>query len=174
MKECPQCGGVTTEDKKFCPTCGAKLPETTLAQGAVCPQCGKQNTIGTQFCAECGAKLPALVAEETAQAEKSSAEIAKWDDCLAGVPKWTCGGRNFVLDCHPEDGYCQFDLEFDTPTEADNAIASYCVILRQNGFTGSPNNTDLSKRIGDKVVRVDMSHTHDGDAELPSIYFMFE
>ncbi len=63
IKICPACEEACTADKKFCPKCGTKLPDTTVAQGAVCPQCGKQNTVGTNFCAECGTKLPAAQEE---------------------------------------------------------------------------------------------------------------
>lgn len=64
MKTCSSCGETTFADKKFCPSCGAKLPDETLAQATVCPSCGTQNVVGTKFCQECGSKLPLAYAEE--------------------------------------------------------------------------------------------------------------
>ena len=77
LKICSACGETTTADKKFCPHCGAKLPDNTAADGVVCRKCGHQNTIGTRFCAECGTVLPAAEAEvaaEKAEREREEAE----------------------------------------------------------------------------------------------------
>lgn len=64
IKVRPACGEGVLAEKTFCPSCGAKLPETTVAAIAVCPSCAKQNTIGAKFCADCGTKLPAASEEE--------------------------------------------------------------------------------------------------------------
>ena len=85
MKECPNCGEYSTADHKFCPKCGAKLPEQTVGAGYLCPNCGKQNVPGTTFCAECGTRLPA--AEQAA-----AAQAAKWEALLPQYPKWNLGG----------------------------------------------------------------------------------
>ena len=50
MKVCPECNTPTDAAKKFCPECGAKLPEETVADSSVCKECGTQNTPGTKFC----------------------------------------------------------------------------------------------------------------------------
>ncbi len=63
IKICPKCEKPATADKNFCPECGTKLPEQTVAQGALCSQCGMQNDIGGNFCQGCGAKLPAAEAK---------------------------------------------------------------------------------------------------------------
>lgn len=174
MKLCPACGEATTADRKFCPACGAKLPEQTMAQGTVCPACGKQNTLGTAFCADCGTKLPAAVESEQATDLRNQAALDSWEAKLPGYPKWDCGGRILELTSYPGDGYCTLDLEFDTGYAADLAIDRYRAKLRQNGFDGSPNNVDLYKRVGGVTLRVDSSHAHDGDAELPTLYFITE
>jgi len=57
MKICPGCGQPTDATKKFCTSCGTKMPEETLAQAALCPTCGKQNNAGVKFCNECGTRL---------------------------------------------------------------------------------------------------------------------
>jgi len=48
LKVCPNCNKATDAEKTYCPECGSKLPETTVAQSAVCPNCNKQNSIGTE------------------------------------------------------------------------------------------------------------------------------
>ena len=70
MKVCSECGEPTTADKKFCPSCGALLPEKTAAEMAAeeaasnaCPSCGHENAPGTKFCGECGTRLPEPIEE---------------------------------------------------------------------------------------------------------------
>ncbi len=58
IKVCPSCSQPCSADKKFCENCGAKLPETTVAQASVCSACGKQNTVGTKFCCDCVQSSP--------------------------------------------------------------------------------------------------------------------
>lgn len=64
LKICPNCEKPSSADKKFCPHCGTKLPEATIAENAKCLSCGKQNSIGTKFCTGCGAKLSGAIREE--------------------------------------------------------------------------------------------------------------
>lgn len=77
LKECPECGETCTADKVFCPNCGAKLPEYTMADAYVCPKCGKQNSIDTKFCQVCGAVLPVYQAEYEAEQAEREAEKAR-------------------------------------------------------------------------------------------------
>ncbi len=67
MKVCPSCEKPSSSDKKFCPHCGTKLPEKTLAEERFCSSCGKENAPGTKFCTGCGAKLSSPVQEEQVQ-----------------------------------------------------------------------------------------------------------
>ena len=60
IKICSQCGEPASVDKVFCPSCGAQLPEETMADCAICPNCGQQNDVGTKFCGGCGTKLPEI------------------------------------------------------------------------------------------------------------------
>lgn len=76
FKHCANCGEDVPADRKFCPECGAPLPETTIADDTVCPKCGKQNVVGTKFCADCGTKLPGWAAEEAAEMEQAAKEEA--------------------------------------------------------------------------------------------------
>lgn len=175
MKICPACGEGTTAEKSFCPSCGAKLPEMTVAQGAVCSSCGTQNTVGTKFCQSCGAKLPAAIAEEQAAADKNAAVLAQWDTVLAGFPKWELGGKHFEIECG--DGYTEFCAVFDSDFAAQNAVNQYKQVLRQNGFREAgeyPDRDHLYNMIGGVCCHVDTEHCFDGGRERASIYFMHD
>lgn len=173
MKICPKCEKPTTADKKFCPDCGAKLPEQTVAQGAVCTGCGKQNSIGTKFCDACGAKLPAAIAEEQAQADRNAAVIAEWDTKLPQYPKWNCGGKNYCIE--DMDGYIRFSADFEgNRFAAEQAVAQYRKALVQNGFIQAgqyPNIAHLYKRVNGVCYHADTEHCFEGDPDCPNIYF---
>ena len=174
MKICPNCNKATTADKKFCPDCGSKLPEQTVAQGAVCPSCGKQNAIGTKFCQDCGTKLPAAIAEEQAAAEKAARVMAEWDEKLPQYPKWTCGGNLLHIEYHEENTY-GISVEFkNDPSAARRAVEQYRQILLQNGFRQAgqyPNIEQLFKRIDGVVYNVDTEHCFEGDPDCACIGF---
>ncbi len=48
---CPECNGKLKADAKFCPNCGAKIPQK------LCPGCKAPLKPGAKFCAACGTKL---------------------------------------------------------------------------------------------------------------------
>lgn len=174
-KFCPNCNEVASADKKFCPKCGTKLPEQTIAQGAVCPSCGKQNSIGTKFCQECGTKLPSAVAEEQAQADKNADVLAKWDTVLSGFPKWTLGGNEFVM--QTGDGYVKFTAIFFTGIDAQKAVEQYTTVLKQNGFREageSPDRDHLYNMIGGTCYHVDTEHCFDAGDERAILFFMHD
>ena len=50
--KCPSCGGDAPSGAKFCPSCGAKMPEPSK-----CPKCGADVPSGAKFCPSCGEKL---------------------------------------------------------------------------------------------------------------------
>jgi class 3 adenylate cyclase/predicted ATPase len=56
--ECPSCHSATSEEARFCDTCGAALPSS-------CAACGAVNRAGARFCSNCG---KALTADSAAQA----------------------------------------------------------------------------------------------------------
>ena len=174
MKVCPNCNKPTTADKKFCPDCGSKLPEQTVAQGAVCPSCGKQNAIGTKFCQDCGTKLPAAIAEEQAQADRNAAVMAEWDAKLPQYPKWTCGGDQMYINDYDENGH-SFEVEFkNNPSAARRAVEQYRQILLANGFRMAgqyPSIEQLFKRIDGVVYNVDTEHCFEGDPDFATIGF---
>lgn len=173
MKICPGCGETVTADKKFCPYCGAKLPEQTVAEGAVCPNCGKQNSIGTKFCQDCGTKLPAAVAEEQAQLMKDDAVMAEWDEKLAAFPKWIFGGKDYYIEDY-DGGAFSFTATFATYAGAQSAVRQYRELLLQNGFRQAgqyPNMEHLYKRTDGIVYHADTEHCFEGDPECPQIYF---
>ena len=172
MKICPKCQTASPADKTFCPNCGTKLPEETLADGAVCTQCGKQNTVGTKFCSACGAKLPFAIAEEKAEADKNAAVLAKWAEKMPQYPVWNCGGTDFELE-EGEDWF-KFSASFDTEAEGEQSIPAYRALLKANGFREAGQNPDIShlyKKIDGKCYHVDTEHCFEGSMERPEIWF---
>ncbi len=174
MKVCPGCNKSTTADKKFCPECGEKLPEQTIAQGAVCTSCGKQNPIGTKFCTDCGTKLPAEIQKEQAQAENDAAVMTQWDEKLSQYPKWSCGGKNFNIEDY--DGHIMFAADFEGNSyQAQSAVEQYRGILLNNGFRQAgqyPSPEHLYKKIDGICYHVDTEHCFEGDSDCPCIYFL--
>ena len=160
MKECPQCGELVTADHKFCPSCGAQLPEKTVGEGYVCPKCGKQNVPGTTYCAECGTLLPAIE-------EKRTAQSARWDELLPQYPRWTLGG----------------DIEYDTDGELNGQptvgvrigelpsaqlgakLAEYVGSLKADGFIPAyDGDSDFYYKMVDGVCRAfDKTDANQGD-----------
>ncbi len=174
MKICPNCDEPATADKKFCPKCGTKLPDTTIAEGSVCPSCGKQNTVGTKFCSDCGTKLPAAIQEEQAAEAKMAAVMAEWDAKLPQYPKWNCGGKNFFIDEY-SPGYYGFSSEFNgNDYAAKQAVEAYRQLLLQSGFCMAgqyPSREHLYKKENGVCYHVDTEHAFDGDGDCPLIGF---
>lgn len=175
LKVCPGCNKPASADQTFCPHCGTKLPEETLAQGAVCPQCGKQNGLGMKFCQDCGAKLPHAIAADEASAAKDAEVLADWDAKLPYYPKWCFGGRNYYIESYDEGQY-MFSASFDgDPQAAQNAVAQYKQYLTQCGFRPAgmyPSAEHLYQRIGAVVYHVDTEHCFEGDPDTAQIGFM--
>ncbi len=175
MKICPSCGEGASADTAFCPNCGAKLPEMTVAQGALCPACGKQNNPGTKFCGGCGAKLPGALAEEQAAQDKSAAVMARWEQLLAHYPKWNGGGRELTLE--PEDGYIRFCADFERGFNAENEMRQYRQLLMQNGFHQAgqyPDVCHLYSKIDGVCYHVDTEHCFEGGTDHVDVYFSVE
>lgn len=173
IKVCPNCNQPSDKEKLFCPSCGTKLPETTVSEGAVCTECNKQNPVGAKFCEACGAKLPAAIAEEQAQADRNAAVIAEWDTKLPQYPKWNCGGKNYCIE--DMDGYIRFSADFEgNRFAAEQAVAQYRKALVQNGFIQAgqyPNIAHLYKRVNGVCYHADTEHCFEGDPDCPNIYF---
>lgn len=172
MKICPSCGASAKAEVKFCPSCGGKMPEQTVAQGAVCTACGKQNVIGTKFCADCGAKLPAALAEEQAAQQKDAAAMSQWDSLLSYYPKWCCGGTEYNLENY--DGNIMFSARFPNGMTANSAVNQYRSFLQQNGFRQAgqyPSVNHLYKMVNGVCCHVDTEHCFEGDSNCPSLYF---
>ena len=174
MKVCPSCNKPTTADKKFCPECGAQLPEQTVAQGTVCTSCGKQNSIGTKFCQDCGAKLPAAIAEEQAQADRNAAVMAQWDQYLSNYPKWNCGGSEFNIEEY-DTGCFEFSANFNgNNLAARRAVDEYRQILLQGGFRQAgeyPCIEHLYKMENGVCYHVDTGMCFEASPDSPSIAF---
>lgn len=172
LKICPKCEAAATADKTFCPNCGAKLPEVTVAEGAVCPSCGKQNTIGTKFCQDCGAKLPCAIAEEKAESENNAAVLEKWAKVMPQYPVWNCGGTELRLENHED--YSLFGARMESEEAARAAINKYRETLMQNGFRQAgeyPCKEHLYKKIDGICYHVDTEHCLDGDSDYPELGF---
>ncbi len=174
MKICPACEAPATAEQKFCPRCGAKLPESTVAQGAVCSACGKQNAIGTSFCADCGAKLPAAVQAEQLQADRDRAVMNQWDEKLSQYPKWNLGGTDYNIELI-DGGYILFAVRF--PGDPDGAYAAmkqYREVLLQNGFRQAgqyPSVEHLYKKENGLCCHVDTEHCFGGDPDCATFGF---
>ncbi len=174
MKICPNCEQPTTADKSFCPSCGAKLPEQSVAEGAVCSSCGTQNSIGMKFCTECGAKLPQTIREEQAALARDGEVMAKWDEWMWAYPKWSCGGSGFDIEAY-EPGQFRFSASFEGDSfAAKNAVEQYRALLSEHGFRQAgqyPSKEHLYKMVDGVCHHVDTEHCFDGDPDCPCIYF---
>lgn len=173
IKVCPNCNQPSDKEKVFCPSCGTKLPETTVSEGAVCTECNKQNPVGAKFCDSCGAKLPAAIQAEEAAKAKDTEEMSKWDILLVCYPKWECGGKNYCIE--DIDGYIRFSADFEgNGFAAEQAVSQYRRLLVQNGFIQAgqyPNIAHLYKKIDGVCYHVDTEHCFEGDPDCPNIYF---
>ena len=174
LKVCPNCGQPADADTKFCQSCGTKLPEQTVAQGAVCSNCGRQNDIGTKFCAACGTKLPAAIAEEQAAEARDAAVMAEWDEKLSQYPKWNCGGKDFGIESY-QPGQYMFFASFSGGNQAARAaVEQYRSLLLQSGFRQAgqyPSNDHLYKMVGGACFHVDLEHCFEGDADRADLGF---
>ena len=142
LKVCPKCGEAAPADKTFCPSCGAKLPEKTMAEQAVCPSCGAQNTPGAEFCGSCGAKMPTMQAPGGAD----------WETKLAGFPKWNQPGDIDIDEngCDPQ-GRPYYAVTIRNSSLA--ALQAYLALLKASGFQQKYKGSDqvLLKRSGADV-----------------------
>ncbi len=172
IKVCPSCGEGVTADKNFCPKCGAKLPEQTVAQGAVCPSCGKQNTVGTKFCCDCGTKLPAAVQEEQMQADRNAAVMAEWEARLPQYPKWNQGGTDFSIEEY-DPGVFVFSACFNGDSDAaSRAVTEYLQYARGYGFRPAgqyPDNKTIYNKIDGVCYCIDTTDCLGGNPDCPSI-----
>lgn len=172
LKVCPSCGEGAEADEMFCPKCGAKLPEMTVAQSLQCTKCGKQNKVGQKFCTGCGEKLPATLQEEQAAAAKDAKVLETWQQLLPEYPVWSCGGKDFQIE--QLDGAIMFGAEFPDSRSAEQAVEAYRALVKSAGFKQEgqyPSDEHLYKRINGVSCHVDTEHCFEGGSESPSIYF---
>ncbi len=174
MRVCLECDNPVKGDMKFCPKCGAKLPDKTVLELATCSKCGKQNAAGTDFCTECGAKLPYKELVEAKQREKDQAVLDKWDEKLPWFPAWACGGTDYDL-AELEEGRFVFSAWFENDYEGSKAaVADYIRILKDAGFRQAGKYLDdhhLYKMIDGVCYHADTEHCFEGGGDSPSVYF---
>ena len=174
LKICPACGKGATAENTFCPECGEKLPEKTVAEGAVCSSCGKQNPVGTKFCTDCGAKLPCAIEEENAQQKKDAAVLEEWKNLLDAYPVWHFGGKNYNIEDYGD--HIMFSADFENNAyAARNSVEQYKQVLLQNGFRQAgqyPSAEHLYKKVDGICYHVDTEHCFEGDSDCPCIYFL--
>ena len=175
MKICPKCGEGASADKDFCPSCGAKLPDMTVADGVKCTKCGRQNEPGTKFCSGCGEKLPAAIVAEQAAAEADAAVLKEWAEKLPDFPVWNCGGTEMELEQIPDADTesWRFSVTLVTPVAAQNAVKQYRQVLLQNGFKQEgqySSEEHLYKRVNGVSCHVDTEHCFEGDSNAPTVY----
>ena len=173
IKVCTNCNQPSDKEKTFCPSCGTKLPETTVSEGTVCTECNKQNPVGAKFCDACGAKLPAEIQAEEAAKVRDAEEMSKWDAMLPSYPRWSCGGRNYCIE--DMGGYIRFSADFEgNGYAAQQSVTQYRNLLMQNGFIQAgqyPDVAHLYKKIDVVCYHADTEHCFDGDSDCPNIYF---
>ena len=174
LKICSGCGKPSDKEKIFCPHCGTRLPEMTVAQGAVCPSCNKQNNVGAKFCSGCGTLLPAAAAEEEAAKIKREEVLSQWDEKLPAFPKWSCGGSSYHIEDYGDGAYA-FSADFGGNSyAANNAVAQYRQLLVQSGFIQAGQHPDIAhlyKKAGNICYHADTEHCFDGDSDCPTVYF---
>ena len=175
LRVCPACGEAVKGEGKFCPKCGAKLPELTVMEQALCPNCGKQNEPGAAFCVSCGAKLPGKELEEAAQRAKDAAVLEKFRSALPQFPLWNCGG-SFYDFSELETGRFFFGASFSgNDAEARGAVESYRRALQEAGFRPAgkyPSQEHLYKMADGVCCHADTEHCFEGDADCPAVYFL--
>ena len=176
MKICSACGEPANAETKFCPSCGAELPEQTVAQGSICSNCGKQNDIGTKFCADCGAKLPVAIAEEQAAKNRDDLVLAQWDTMLPQYPKWNLGGHDMSIEhiSDSDSGYPYYG--FSVSGVGVREVEQYNQLVMQNGFRPAgqyPSNSQLYKRVDGLVYNFSSEHAFD-ISECISLYFTIQ
>lgn len=66
--QCPACNAANRDDRRFCTTCGAALPQ-------LCPACGFSNETGDSFCGGCGRALAADAVPGNMPAERRPVSI---------------------------------------------------------------------------------------------------
>jgi len=178
IKICPNCGEPAGAEKKFCTSCGAKLPETTAAQSAVCPACGKQNTVGMKYCDECGTKLPAAIAQEEAARKKMAESMLQWDQLLQMYPRWNFGGSDLYIEQHDPaecSGYfASAHISFPRGTSGEQPLEQYWNLLKSEGFRTAgryPDQAHLYKMIGDTCYLASSEHAFDGGTDSLCLEF---
>ncbi len=175
MKICPECGKPAGAEMKFCQECGAKLPEKTVAEGALCPKCGTQNAIGTKFCQQCGEKLPQAIEEENMQKARDEKVLTvEWAENLSNYPVWNHGGNDLNIEQYDTDVFV-FSASFDgSYVDAKEAVRNYRETLKQAGFTPAgqyPSEDHLYKMVGETCYHVDLEHCFESHSDRPDIAF---
>lgn len=178
VKVCPGCGEPLSADKQFCSVCGTKLPEQTMAQGALCPACGKQNTVGTKYCDACGTKLPAAIGEELSAQKKMNEAMMQWDAVLPMYPRWACGGSAMYLEEYdPEEcsGYfATVCISFPKGSSGEIPLKQYWEVLKTDGFRPAgryPDPSHLYKKVGGICYLVSSEHAFDAGTDNLNLEF---
>jgi hypothetical protein len=174
VKFCTACGAASGSAQSFCPSCGVKLPETTVAQGALCQSCGRQNSVGTKFCAGCGAKLPGAIAEEQAAQAKNDAVLAEWNAKLPQYPQWTLGGQEIQIEEYGYENGCPAYGLHVSGSGLPGLLNQYIQLVRQAGFVPAgqyPSQTTLYKRVDGVVYCFSSENAFDGGTDHMSLYF---
>jgi len=70
LKPCPYCKNVVEAGAKFCPNCGAAIPdvesEAVPKDTRTCPKCNAAFDVSTKFCTKCGTALQDQALSEVA------------------------------------------------------------------------------------------------------------
>ncbi|WP_342739464.1 AAA family ATPase [Bradyrhizobium sp. B117] len=150
--DCPSCGRVNPEGRKFCGGCGAPLFFR-------CPACGADNPSGKKFCGDCGAQLVPTV---VARASTSTVPPLTERSSLSPGPSSSAERRQLTVMFCDLVGSTALATKLD-PEDLGKIIAEYrdsvAAAVRKYGGT-------ISRYIGDGMLIL-FGHplAHEDDAE---------
>jgi uncharacterized membrane protein YvbJ len=97
--ECPSCGAINPNGRRFCGQCGAALPLR-------CPACGSKNPAETKFCGDCGASLTLQGSSTSVDRSDKALRLTETGAERRHLTVMFCdlvGSTVFAADLDPED-----------------------------------------------------------------------
>ncbi|NLW70804.1 MAG: hypothetical protein GX061_06970 [Eubacteriaceae bacterium] len=163
VKLCPNCGEGNSAEKKFCASCGTKLPEETMAEQMyiTCPNCGNKNRAETRFCGECGGELPFVpMPGETVLDPQEN-----WSADFAPFPVWTYGKLTDISQYEN-----QMEVRADCVIKRE--YEEYKANLLNLGFKVSPKDGSIWKVEGNCKYSLNTQRLWEGGGN--TIYLIYE